>query len=403
MLDFSQTLSDKSDEILDQWIEAVQQDPSIQTINRLTFEAIRDNIPVLLKAMATTLAQSEREDSQALVEASLKHGVVRAEQGLEPAEIAREYRLLRQIIVSTLKKDLLQGSVDEILRAVQLIDGVIDEAIARCFESYTAQRLESLQQLQNQLALTNQELTRLVRDSKDSLSLLAHELKTPLNSIIGYSELFLRQQQRNLESGEALQKIDYIDRVLSNGRSLLALINNILEISRYEAGKMQLHPAPVALQTVMNAVVNVMEPLAQAKELQLVVDCERAPQEVITDALRLQQIVTNLVSNAIRYTETGLVEIRCESIPDSDQQWSLIVRDTGVGISPIDQARIFEPYFQSISEDQPQLPNSTGLGLAIVARLVDLLQGRLELRSQVGVGSTFTLIFPLIVKARDED
>lgn len=119
-----------------------------------------------------------------------------------------------------------------------------------------------------------------------------------------------------------------------------------------------------------------------------------------TDPLRLQQIVTNLVSNAIRYTEAGSLKLICEQL--ADDQWALTVSDTGIGIKPEDQANIFEPFFQVESGNQSLLPDSTGLGLAIVSRLVKLLQGKIELISEVGVGSTFTVTFPLSVKKTEK-
>jgi signal transduction histidine kinase len=146
--------------------------------------------------MATVLSHTQESEIQPIVKASLYHGMLRAEQGFDPAEVAREYRLLRQVIFSVLEANLLTGTPAEAIRAVRLIDAVIDEAIAQCFKSYVDERLRELQQLQNQLTRTNQELTRLLRANQESLSVLAHELKTPLNSIIGYSELFLRHQAR---------------------------------------------------------------------------------------------------------------------------------------------------------------------------------------------------------------
>jgi hypothetical protein len=109
--------------------------------------------------------------------------------------------------------------------------------------------------------------------------------------------------------------------------------------------------------------------------------------------LRLQQIVTNLVSNAIRYTQHGKIQLTCQML--SENQWAIAISDTGRGIAPDDQDRIFEPFFRVGSTEQSYLPESTGLGLAIVSRLVKLLQGKIELVSQLGVGSTFTVIFPL--------
>ena len=418
MMDFSQLLIDKSATIIETWIEAVRADSQIETAAELSYKGLRDSLPLVLKALATVLSRFQDSDVQSLVNASLEHGVLRAEQGYDPVEIVREYRILRGTIVSTLEGELLNSSPTEIIQVIRLIDMVVDEAIAQCFKSYMDERLRELQQLQSQLKLTNQELTRLLRANKDNLSHLAHELKTPLTSIIGYSDLFLRQQQqRNTEESDNLPHLEHIEKVLRNGRQLLRLINDALEISRYEAGKMKLQPSLTDVRSLIQNILEMVEPLAHSKELQMIVDFDSAsgdscdtlreglrptcaPDRVLTDPLRLQQIITNLFSNAIRYTDSGTIKLTCRTL--SDKEWAIAISDTGVGIAPEDQARIFEPYFRSIPKEKYFLPESTGLGLAIVSRFVKLLQGRIELVSQVGIGSTFTVILPLTVNTSEE-
>jgi hypothetical protein len=394
-MDFSQLLVGKIDTIAKNWVEAVRFDRQISSADDLPHSAIQNHVPDVLMAMATVLSHSEESDIQAIVHNSLEHGVLRAAQGFAPTEIAREYRLLRQVIFSTLEADLIKGTVREVMRAYSVIDATIDEAIAQCFKSYVDERLRELQQLQSQAELTNQELTRLLKANQDNLSQLAHELKNPLNSIIGYSELVLRSSRKNPEVEDTAPHVGHIERVVRNGRQLLRLINDALEISRYEAGKMQLNPVPIEVESLISDVFEMLLPLASTKELKLVVDCDRAPEKVITDPLRLQQIVTNLLSNAIRYTESGTVQLTCQNL--SDNQWSIAVSDTGVGIAPEDQSRIFDPFFRADNVGT-YVPDSTGLGLAIVSQLVKLMQGKIELVSQVGIGSTFTVILPLEVK-----
>ena len=396
MINFSEVLVEKTETVIDQWVEAVRQDREIESANDLPRPAIENHLSHVLSAMATVLSHTQESEIQPIVKASLYHGMLRAEQGFDPAEVAREYRLLRQVIFSVLEANLLTGTPAEAIRAVRLIDAVIDEAIAQCFKSYVDERLRELQQLQNQLTRTNQELTRLLRANQDSLSVLAHELKTPLNSIIGYSELFLRHQGRS-DGKDNLPKLEHIERVLRNGRQLLRLVNDTLELSRADCGKIQLHLMPTDVRSLINSVIEVLEPLAFSKELEFLVDCSLAPEKVLTDPLRLQQIVTNLVSNAIRYTQHGKIQLTCQML--SENQWAIAISDTGRGIAPDDQDRIFEPFFRVGSSEQSYLPESTGLGLAIVSRLVKLLQGKIELVSQLGVGSTFTVIFPLEIKS----
>ncbi|MBD2530422.1 HAMP domain-containing histidine kinase [Nostoc flagelliforme FACHB-838] len=395
-MDFSQVLAEKTHTILDKWILAVRKDRRIESADDLSYTAVKDHIPDVLKAMVTVLSKTQDNDIESIVTASFQHGAIRAEQGFDPAEIAREYHLLRTVIFDALQVDLLGGTPVEIIRSIRLIDAIIDEAIARCFKSYVEERLRELQQLQASLTLHNEELTRLISANQEYLSQLAHELKHPLTSIIGYSDLFLRQQGRKADIKEKYTNLEHIERVLRNGRQLLHLINDVLELSRYEAGQIKIQLVPTDVRELIDNVCQMLEPLAVGKNLQIVVDCDRAPGKLITDSFQLQQIITNLISNAIRYTESGTIITICQVL--DNQRWAIAVSDTGVGIALENQAQIFEPYFRVSSSDRPYLPDSTGLGLAIVSRLVKLLQGQINLVSEVGVGSTFTVIFPLEVK-----
>jgi signal transduction histidine kinase len=395
-MNFSQLLAENTNKIVEKWILAVRNDHHIESADDLSYTAIKNHIPQVFQAMVKVLSLTQEGDLKSIVTASWEHGLLRAEQGFDPSEIAREYRLLRGVVFDTLEADLLQATPTEIIRYMRLIDAVIDEAIARCFNSYVQERLRELEHLQTSLTLHNEELTRLININQDKLSELAHELKHPLTAIIGYSDLFLRQQRRNIVPKDNYTNLGHIERVLRNGRHLLRLINNILELSRYEAGKLQLEPEVINIRELINHVCEMLEPLAAEKNLTILVDCDRLPPEVITDGFQLQQIVTNLVSNAIRYTDAGTISIKCEVL--DSENWAIAVVDTGIGIAPKDQSKIFEPYFRVNSKERPRLPESTGLGLAIVARLVKLLQGEINLVSQEGVGSTFTVILPLQVK-----
>ncbi len=400
MNDFSQLLSDKVNLIIENWVNAVRQDRQIESADNLSRTAIQNHIALVLEAMVTVISQYQDSEIQPIIEASWHHGVLRAAQGFDPTEIAREYRLLRQVIFATLETELLQAKSIEVFRVFRLVDATVDEAIAQCFKSYVDERLGELEQLQSQLQLNNQELTRLVRANQDNLSHLAHELKNPLTSIIGYSDLFLRQERKSSPVKDTFTNIEHIERVLRNGRHLLRLVNDALEVSRYEAGQMKLQVVPTSIRSLVDSVVEMLEPLGREKQLEIVVDCDRAPDEIFTDSLRLQQIITNLFSNALRYTQQGKVQITCEA-QDSDK-WVLIVRDTGIGISDEDRELIFSPYYRVSNEKKSYLPDSTGLGLAIVAQLVQLLKGKIELSSQVGIGSTFTVTFPLVISMNNE-
>ncbi|MEA5568111.1 sensor histidine kinase [Anabaena sp. UHCC 0399] len=395
-MDFSQSLAENTHNIIEKWILAVRNDQQIESADDLSYRAIKNHIPEVFQAMVKVLSPSQEGDIKSIVTASWEHGLLRAEQGFDPSEIAREYRLLRKVVFDAMEADLLQATPTEIIRYMRLIDAVIDEAIARCFNSYMKERLRELEHLQASLTLHNQELTRLINVNQDKLSELAHELKHPLTSIIGYSDLFLRQQKREIPKKDSNVNVEHIERVLRNGRHLLRLINNVLELSRYEAGQLQLQLVSINVTELINNVCEMLEPLAAEKNLRILVDCNSISSEIITDGFQLQQVVTNLVSNGIRYTDSGTISIVCQML--DHEKWAIAVSDTGIGIAPKDQTKIFEPYFRVSSQERPHLPESSGLGLAIVARLVKLLQGEISLVSQPGGGSTFTVILPLKVK-----
>lgn len=341
-MDFSLLLAENIDKIVQEWVTAVRKDRKIESSENLPYTAIRNDIPVLLKAMVTVLSLAENNDIQGIVSASWNHGIVRAQQGFDPVEITHEYHLLKNVIFNTLESEFLKETPALIIRSMRLIDAVIDEAIAQCVNSYMEERLQELQQLHLSLTLHNQQLNRLLIANQDHISQLAHDLKHPLSSIIGYSDLFLRQQKKQSEFSHKYTNLEHIERVLRNGRKLLRLINDVLEISRFDAGETKLKPTLIDVRELIDNVCEMLQPLAAEKNLQIQVDYDHIPEKVVTDAYQLQQIMMNLVSNAIRYTECGSVSIQCQV--RENQQWAIAVADTGIGITPENQTRIFEPY-----------------------------------------------------------
>ena len=397
MKDIGKILLAEREIIIEKWIEAVRQNFEIESARGLTYQSVRDSIPDIIEVIASLLSKSLTDQPEQKEHKGLKHGLVRAEQGYDVAEIMREFLVLRKIILAVLKPHLLSSSSNsssEIIEAVELINTTLDEVISISLESYVETRLHELKQVQSQVLLSNQELTRLVQTQKDNLSHLSHELKNPINAMIGFSTLLLQKQQQLSQRQNTSLDLELIERVLKNGRYLMQLINNVLEISRYEAGKVKLNLIPTKVSSLIKTSIETMESLAHQKNLEVIVDCDRAPEQVITDPLKLQQIVINLVSNAIRYTNSGIVKITCQVFENN--QWLLTVSDTGIGISSEDREQIFQPYFCSSSPDNYS-SESIGLGLAIVAQLVELLQGKIELFSRVGEGSTFAVNFPLVI------
>lgn len=392
--DLGKSLLANADILIENWIEAIREDEAIDSSKGLSDRSIRDHIPDVLEAIATMLSQSTEDRTQKLKDSGWTHGIVRAEQNYDLAEIVREYSLLRKIIFTHLKPDLQNNSGVEILQTVELIDSAIDCVIALSIETYVETRLKELEQVRGQLLLTNQELSRLVAMQKEDISHMAHELKSPLNAIMGFSTLLL-QQQKDSSTQESTLSLQMTEKVINNSRQLLRLINDILEISRYDAGKVTPNIQSSDVRSLIVRVTETWEITANQKNVALILNCDRAPQQIHTDPLKLQQIVSNLIGNAIRYTESGTIAITCQT--DNNNSWSLTVADTGIGMSPEAQAKIFEPYYR-VSSKGNFSEDGTGLGLAIVDKLVKLLQGEITLASKLGEGSIFTVTFPLIDK-----
>jgi signal transduction histidine kinase len=218
------------------------------------------------------------------------------------------------------------------------------------------------------------------------LAAMSHELRTPLNAIAGYADLLLAGIGGELTE----QQRQYVDRVRSSQRHLLSLINDILNFTRLEAGQLAFDIGPVSLGEVVRAVVPMVEPQARAKHLHLeVLACP--DDQATADRAKVEQILLNLLSNALKFTpEGGRITLGCEG---HDRTIALQVRDTGVGIAEQDLQAIFHPFVQvdrSLSSSQ----EGTGLGLAISSDLAEGMGGTLSVESEVGKGSTFTLVLP---------
>lgn len=395
MKDLGKALLAKLDNIIETWVKAVRADSEIDSSKNLTFEAVHNGLPEVLGSVATLLTDAFSDEAQEIREKALEHGHVRANQGFDLAEIVREYRILRNVLIMALEPELTTGTVPEVIEAIRKIDSVLDDTVLLTLESYMEQRFFLLKQMHGQLLLTNQELIRLIQNQKDDVSHLAHELKNPLNSIINFSSILLNKQKEHLHENEGTSlEIRQMERIVSNGRQILQLINSTLEVSRQESSKIALSVAKVKVIPLIQTVVDSLESNATAKELDVIIECSRAPQEIYTDSLRFQQILTNLLSNAIRYTDTGSITVSGYGV--DEQRWAIAIKDTGRGIKEEDQPKVFEPYFQ-VEEKEEKLPGSSGLGLSIVNKLVQMLQGKIELTSEVGQGSTFVVFFPLEV------
>lgn len=216
-----------------------------------------------------------------------------------------------------------------------------------------------------------------------------HELRTPLNAVLGYSELLADGLYGELPD----KAVQVMARIQSNGKHLLGLINDVLDISKMEAGQLSLSLDDYSVETVVQSVVSATGSLAKAKEIKIKTSIPNKLPVGRGDERRLTQVLLNLVSNAIKFTDTGSVEV---GIKASEGEFNIWVRDTGPGIAPEDQGHIFEE-FQQIDDSSTRQKGGTGLGLSISRRLIDMHGGRITLKSAPGKGSTFSIIIPIRV------
>jgi len=224
------------------------------------------------------------------------------------------------------------------------------------------------------------------RAKSEFLANMSHEIRTPLNSVLGFADLLLPL----VSSDKGLQ---YLDAIRSSGRNLLIIINDILDLSKIESGKMELNVEPIALPEMLKDIHRTFEPAALEKRLTLSLGlAENLPNQILLDEVRLRQIVTNLISNAIKFTESGEVRLEVEATPSErgSKTVDLIIQVTDTGIGIPDEAReiIFESFRQQDSKTTRRF-GGTGLGLSITRRLLQLMGGRITVQSEVGKGSRF--------------
>lgn len=388
-----QALLSRKDDIIQRWMSRVQQDTLIESSCSLSYKEILDSLPDILQAIAHLLSDPDAEDAAKLLLKGLGHGRVRAKQGYNAAEIVREYALLREIVLDVLSEVMNRASPADIFARVGLINNAIDRVVAASMKRYADERLYDLNVLYDELINSNRELDRIIRNEQSNLAHLVHELKSPLSSITGYSELFLKQQKT-----KGTIHPEYIEQVLSSGRRLLKTIDSALEMSSYRSGKVALVAQPVDACEVIAEVCTALRIVAEKKGLFLSEQCDRNEIIIFTDKARLRQVITNILSNAIRYTESGSISVVTRLQEDS--RIEIEITDTGYGIESTEQGLIFEPYYQGKAGQQ--LQSSTGLGLAITNQIIQLLQGSIRLRSQPQVGSTFTISLPLKLTSETE-
>jgi PAS domain S-box-containing protein len=276
----------------------------------------------------------------------------------------------------------LERLYEELKQASELLEERVRAATAELVRQNELLRRQAIE-LEQASALKTQFLAN-----------MSHEFRTPLNAILGYTSMLLKGVAGQLTP---LQH-DNLTRVDSNSRHLLAIINDILDISRIEAGRMPLHLTEFKLPELIAEVVAELEPIITRAKLDVVADVPASLPAMRSDRPKVKQIVLNLLTNALKFTPHGHVKVSARALPDS-REIAIAVVDTGIGIDPSDQAKIFEDFQQADNSSTRQY-GGAGLGLAICRRLAGMLEGQITVQSRLGVGSTFTLTLPLRPRRR---
>jgi signal transduction histidine kinase len=263
-------------------------------------------------------------------------------------------------------------------------------ALATTFADQAVIAIENVR-LFDEIQDKNRQLAEASKYKSQFLANMSHELRTPLNAILGYTELMLDGLY-----GEPSEKMRVVlERLQSNGHHLLGLINDVLDLSKIEAGQLTLSLGDYSLGQVVHVVVAAVEPLAAQKGLAFTIEITPDLPAGCGDERRLSQVLLNLVGNAIKFTDEGEVAIRASA---ANGAFTVSVCDTGPGISATDQAKIFEE-FQQADSSITRKKGGTGLGLSIAKRIVEMHGGRIWVESEAGKGSTFSFTLPVRVEA----
>jgi signal transduction histidine kinase len=313
--------------------------------------------------------------------------------GLDPTayattlELARQHKFRAALAAPMLREASAIGSV--LLRKEET--GAFTPRQIELLETFAAQAVIAIENVRlfTEIQEKSRQLEVASQHKSQFLANMSHELRTPLNAIIGYTEMMADGLYG--EVGDKAQGV--LERVQNNGRHLLGLINDVLDLSKIEAGQLTLTVEQYSVADMVATVLSATESLARAKGLKLESAVPPGLPTGSGDARRLTQVLLNLVGNAIKFTDQGSIEVRARQ---ADDRFELSVVDTGFGIAPADQARIFDE-FQQVDNTSTRKKGGTGLGLSISRKIVELHGGRITVESEMGKGSIFKVTVPINV------
>ena len=340
------------------------------------------------------ISEQPVDEAYALLYASLLRTSTLLLIGLAVALLASIFVARRVVLpLQRLRDGAQRIGEGDLAHRVALETGDELEALADAFNKMAGALRDSyagleqkIEQRTRDLSAANKRLDEVSQHKSQFLANMSHELRTPLNAIIGFTRLVLRKTEGQIP---ALQS-ENLRKVLVSAESLLNLINGLLDLSKIEAGRMEVHAEPFRLEQVVETAVSTMEPLLRHGVVRLIVDLAPEIGTLRTDREKLRQIIVNLLGNAAKFTEHG--EIRL-SARRENATLELVVSDTGIGIEQDALAYVFEEFWQAEAASAGKY-GGTGLGLPIVKRLVTLLHGDIAVESEPGKGSRFTVTLP---------
>jgi two-component system, sensor histidine kinase and response regulator len=303
------------------------------------------------------------------------------------APLRSKQRILGFIAADKGAQRCTQEDLDLLTTIAGHVAVAIDNALAyQQLEQLTQTLEQRVRERTLELQEANQRLEDASRHKSEFLANMSHELRTPMNAIIGFTRLVMRRGKDILP----LRESDNLGKILISAEHLLALINDILDLSKIEAGHMEVHPVSFDMEPLIDECFRTIEPLAKSERLRLVHSWEADLPPLFTDQDKLKQILINLLSNAVKFTEAGTVTLsaRCHA-----GEVAIAIADTGIGI-PADKLELIFEEFRQLDSGTTRKYSGTGLGLSISRRLARLLGGDITVQSTVGVGSTFTVTLP---------
>jgi signal transduction histidine kinase len=249
-----------------------------------------------------------------------------------------------------------------------------------------SQQNQELESQRQQIQIQNLKLREAAQVKSHFLATMSHELRTPMNAIIGFSQLLQRQKLNEFQ-------LDMVGRIFNNGKNLLGLINDILTLSKIEAGRLDMKLEKLNLSSLLNVTIDELRSLSEQKGIILVMQSQLSNNIIVTDRTRLRQVIVNLLSNAVKFTDSGSVRVEVNQV--GEDRITIIVRDTGIGIEPENIPYIFEE-FRQIDQSTTRRHSGSGLGLAITKWLIQMMGGHITVTSQLGKGSAFRIDLPRI-------